>query len=194
MSSVLNAPPAKKYTPDDLLRMPDEGQGFELVNGELKGLNVSYLSTFVASRICTHVTNYVEANRLGWVSGEGTSYRCFPDDTDRVRRADVAFHRLDRLKVEQAITAGHMRIVPDLVVEVISPNDLASEVNEKRTEWLDAGVQLVWVVDPVLQIVQAFLADGTVREFRRSDILTAEPVLPEFRVPVADLFKLPTDA
>jgi Uma2 family endonuclease len=128
------------------------------------------------------LANYVEPRGLGWVNGEGTSYRCFPDDENRVRRADVTFHRLDRLTPEQAAAEGHIPVVPDLVVEV----------NEKRTEWLEAGAQLVWVIDPVRQEIQAYHADGTVAHFGRTDTLTAEPVLPEFRVAVAELFRLPT--
>ena len=194
MSAVLTTPPAKKFTPDDLLRLPDEGKGYELVDGELKELNVSTLSMLAASEIYGQLRDHVKPRRLGWCFADGQSYRCFPNDGSKVRRPDASFIRLDRMSADQARQEGHCIIVPDLIVEVISPNDLASEVNEKRTEWLKAGVQLVWVVDPVLQIVQAFLADGTIRELRQTDMLTAEPVLPEFRVPVADLFKLPTDA
>ena len=194
MSAVLDAPTPKKFTPDDLLRMPDEGKGFELVNGELKELNVSFLSNFVAGEVYGALRDHAKPRRLGWISREGTSFQCFSDDPDRVRRADVALHRLDRLTTEQATAEGHMRIVPDMVVEVISPNDLAYEVNEKRKEWLSAGVQLVWVIDPVRQIIQAFRADRRLREFERTDIVTAEPVLPDFQVPASDLFKLPTEA
>ena len=82
-------------------------------------------------------------------------------------------------------------VVPDLVVEVVSPTDGSNEVNEARIEWLEAGAQLVWVIHPVQQTVHAYRADGSVTEFRRTDTLTAEPVLPEFRIPVADLFRLP---
>jgi Uma2 family endonuclease len=87
-----------------------------------------------------------------------------------------------------------LTVVPDLVVAVVSPNDLANEVNEKRIEWLEAGAQLVWVIHPVQQTIHAYRPDGTVRQFRRNDILDAEPVLPDFRVPVAELFKLPAAA
>ena len=194
MSAVLPDPPAKVVTPDDLLRMPDQGQGYELVGGELRELNVSYLSSFVGRRISTLLANHAEPSALGWVNGEGTSYRCFPDDENRVRRADTAFHRLDRLTPDQARPEGHCTVVPDLVVEVVSPNDLADEVNEKRIEWLEAGAQLVWVIHPIQQTIHAYRADGTVTLFRRTDTLTAEPVLPGFRVPVAELFRLPTAA
>jgi Uma2 family endonuclease len=194
MSATLPAPAAPKLTPDDLLRLPDRGKGFELVDGELQELNVSYQSSYVAGQVFFHLQAHVGPRRLGWVSPEGTSFRCFPDDPDRVRRADTAFHALARLTPAQAAAEGHCTVVPDLAVEVVSPNDLADDVNEKRVEWLAAGARLVWVVFPVQQEVLAFRADGSSAVFRHTDALTADPVLPEFRVPVADLFHLPATA
>lgn len=192
MSPTLTAPPpVKTYTPDDLLRLPDRGKGYELVDGELKEQAVSYLSSYVAGRVCTRLRVYVETNNLGWVSPEGASFRCFPDDPNRVRRADTAFHLLTRLTPDRATAEGHCTVAPELVVEVVSPNDLADEVNGKRAEWLAAGAQLVWVVFPVQQEIYAHRADNGVTLFRRGVTLTADPVLPDFRVPVADLFLLP---
>jgi len=187
MSTVLTSP----MTPDDLLRMPDQGKGYELVDGELKEINVSYLSSFVAGRICTRMSTHVDQCNSGWVSPEGTSFQCFPDDPNKVRRSDTAFHQLDRLTPEQARSEGHCTVVPDLVVEVVSPNDLAYEVNAKRIEWLDAGAKLVWVIHPEQQTIHAYHADGSVRLFKKGDTLTGEPVLPDFRVPLEELFRLP---
>jgi len=192
MSVAVAAPTAVIITPEDLLRMPDQGQGYELVDGELKELNVSFLSSYVAGQTYFQLQSYVGPRNLGWVSPEGTSFRCFPDNEEKVRRADTAFHRLDRLPADRAMVEGHCTIVPDLVVEVVSPNDLADDVNEKRIEWLEAGAQLVWVIHPLQQTIHAYRVDGTVGLFRRTDVLTGEPVLPDFRVPVADLFRLPT--
>jgi Uma2 family endonuclease len=190
MSAVLT-PPTTRFTPDDLFRLPDRGKGFELVDGELKELNVSFLSTYTAGQVYFQLQSHVGPRNLGWVSPEGTSFRCFPDDPDQVRRADTAFHALGRLTHAQAEAEGHCTVVPDLVVEVVSPNDLAYDVEEKRIDWLLAGARLVWEIYPVQQTIYAYRADGTVVLFNRSDTLTAEPVLPEFRVPVADLFRLP---
>ncbi len=98
MPAVMAEPPkARKLTPDDLLRMPDQGQGFELVDGELKELNVSFLSSYVAGEIYGQLRDHVRAKGIGWVSPEGTTYQCFTDDPKRVRRADTAFHLLGRL-------------------------------------------------------------------------------------------------
>lgn len=184
-------PPTPRLTPDDLLRLPDRGKGYELVGGELKELNVSFLSSYVAGQVFFALQSHAGPGRLGWVSPEGTSFRCFPDEPSRVRRADTAFHRLDRLTPAQATTEGHCTVVPDLVVEVVSPNDLADDVNGKRVEWLEAGAALVWVINPPQRTIHAYRADGTVSVFDPNDTLTADPVLPGFRVPVAELFRLP---
>src|SRR6516164_2607030 len=90
---------------------------------------------------------------LGWVFPEGTSYQCFSDAPGKVRKPDVSFIRLERLSAEEAAARGHARIAPELAVEVVSPNDLYEEVDEKVEEWLAAGVQLVWVVSPRLRTV-----------------------------------------
>jgi len=191
MSAVLAALPATKLTPDDLLRLPDGGKGFELVGGEFRELNVSYLSTYIAGEVFGQLRDHVRPRGLGWVSPEGVSYRCFPHEPGKVRRADVSFHALGRLTAARAEAEGFCTVVPDLVVEVVSPNDLADDVNEKRIEWLAAGARLVWVVHPVQQTIHAYRADGTVGLFARADTLTADPVLSDFRTPVADLFRLP---
>jgi Uma2 family endonuclease len=174
--------------------MAERGRDYELVDGELKRLPVSDLSSFTAGEVYFHLRSHVGPRRLGWVSPEGTSFRCFPDDSDKVRRADTAFHRHDRLTAARATTEGHCTVAPDLVVEVVSPYDLAVEVNIKRIEWLAAGARLVWVIHPGQRTVHAYHAGGIVRLFNPADTLTADPVLPDFRVPVADLFELPAPA
>lgn len=148
----------------------------------------SYRAKFVAGQVMFALD--AVARETGRVVGSGVEYDCFADG--EVRWLDVAFHRLDRLTPERATREGHCTVVPDLVVEVVSPNDLAEDVNRKRGEWLAAGAALVWVVFPDVREVHAYSSDGTVRIFRASDALTAAPVLPGFSTPVADLFRLPT--
>ncbi|MGL6096353.1 MAG: Uma2 family endonuclease, partial [Fimbriiglobus sp.] len=178
------APAAARLTPDDLLLMGSEGKGFELVDGQLKEVPVSFLSSYVAGRAFRYLDRHVEAGGLGWVVPEGTSFRCFPDDPGRVRRADTAFFALDRVTVAQATTEGHFPIAPDLVVEVVSPHDLAYDLNRKVEDWLRAGTRLVWVIDPDARLVFGHRPDG-VDIRREADSLTGEPVLPGFTVPVA---------
>ncbi|HEY2785122.1 MAG TPA: Uma2 family endonuclease [Fimbriiglobus sp.] len=181
----------QKYSPDDLLQMPDEGLGFELIDGELRERNVSKQSSLVAGEVHFHLRLFGQAKSIGWFFPEGNSYRCFPDDPDRVRRADVSFIARSRMTPEEYVEEGHTEIAPDLAVEVTSPNDTVYDVDRKIREWLAAGVRLVWEINPEEKTVQIYRPDGTVTFLKSSDTLTAEPVLPGFSVPVADLFKLP---
>ena len=183
--------PSPALTPEDLLLMPDEGQGIELVHGDLREMNVSRESSRVSSRISHLLESFVESGHPGWVFGEGTSYRCFSDDPKGTRRADASFIALDRMPLETYEDEGHTTTVPDLVAEVVSPNDLSHEVDEKRDEWLAAGVKIVWVVTPGVDTVEVYRQDGGHDFLRINDTLTAEGVLPGFSCPVADLFRRP---
>ena len=182
MNAVLTSPPAPAAppaaTPDDLLRMGDDGKRYELVNGKLDELNVSFLSSYVAGEAYDALKGFVKPRNLGWVVPEGTSFQCFADDRSKVRRADTAFVALARLTQEQAAAEGHCTLAPDLVVEVISPNDFAKVVNQKVADWLKAGVRLVWVIDPEAKTVFCHDRDqpGVVAIRREADTLTGEPV------------------
>ena len=197
-AAVLDAPPPpaprKRLTPDDLYALPDQGAGFELVDGQLQELTGSALAHLTAGEIFGRLRDHVRPRRLGWMFPENSSFRCFPEEPDRVRRADTAFTRLDRYTPAQAARESFVTVCPDLVVEVVSPSDVMDEVTEKRLEWLAAGVRLVWVVLPVAREVYAYTADGGRQSFGPADALTAGPVLPDFRLPVADLFALPDGA
>ena len=164
MSVLTAARPGAVFDTEEYEEIPDAEpalpRGFEFVDGQLEELNVSFLSTLLAGEIHFRLRGFVGPRRLGWVTPEGTSYRCFPDDPTRVRRAYTAFHRLDRITNEQALAEGYMSVVPDLVVEVVSPHDIADAVNRKLLEWMRAGVSLVWIVHPLDRTIHTYGSPG----------------------------------
>lgn len=126
------------------------------------------------------------------ITGLGVAYSQMlfklPLPLDRNRRPDVAFvpysvwPRTRPLPNTNAWTA-----LPALCVEVVSPTDLAEEVMTKVTEYLTAGVKLVWVVYPVLQTVVAFDSPKSAKLYGRTDDVPADPVLPGFTFKLSDL-------
>ncbi len=178
-------------TPEDLLTMPD-GDRYELVDGRLVERNMSLWSSYVAGQVFGLCNDFCRTNPLGWVLPEGTSYQCFPDAPGKVRKADVSFISLDRLSLQQATAEGHISLAPDLAVEVLSPNDLAYEVDKKVNEYLTAGVCLVWVVNPETRSVTVYRADGSVSKVREQEELSGENVIPGFRCRVAEFFRPPS--
>jgi Uma2 family endonuclease len=177
------------YTPEDLLTMPD-GNRFELVNGHLVERNMGSESSWVGGRIFRLVTNFNEDQSLGWVWPADNGYQCFPLFPNLVRRPDVSFIRFGRLPGERP-AQGHERIAPDLAVEVISPNDLAHEIDQKIEEYLQAGVKRIWVVYPETRTVHIHRPDGSDTRLRENDELTGENILPGFRCRVGDFFPGP---
>jgi Uma2 family endonuclease len=177
-------------TPDDLLTLPD-GDRFELVNGHLVERNMGFLSSFIGATVIRILSSFVEQHNLGWVAGADCGYQCFPNDPNKVRKPDVSFIALPRLS-QDAVPTGFVRIAPDLAVEVISPNDLNVETDQKVEDYLGAGVKLVWVINPQSRTVLVYRADGSIVGLRDSDEISGEDVLPAFRCQVNELFVLPS--
>ena len=177
------------YTPDDLLQMPD-GDQYELVDGILVERKMSTLSSYVAGELHTNLNLYSREHRQGWAFPEGTGYQCFPGHPAKVRKPDTSYVRRERLTPEQVQAGGYLTVVPDVAAEVVSPNDLYYEVDVKVNEWLEAGVQLVWVINPDTRKVRVYRADGSDVTLRAHDELSGDDVIPGFKCRVGDLFQL----
>jgi Uma2 family endonuclease len=106
------------------------------------------------------------------------------------RRPDVAFVSANRWPLDREIpTTGDWAIVPDLAVEVISPNDIFKDVLTKLQEYFQYGVQLVWAVVPEAQQVYVYDSPTQVRILTVRDTLTGSMILPEFHLPLVSLFQ-----
>lgn len=176
----------KTYTPEDLLSMPDR-KNYELVDGQLVERTMSVLSSWVGTRMSHVLEGFLDDHPMGFVWGADLGYQCFPDDPKKVRKPDVSFIRAERLP-EGLTSEGYQYIPPDLAVEVVSPNHLSYEVEAKVVEYLDAGVPLIWVIDPEQRTVRIHRRDGSVSWLREKDELSGEDVVPGFRCPVAAIF------
>lgn len=179
------------YTPQDLLTMPD-GDKYELVDGQLVEKSMSFWSSFVAGKAYLRLALYAEQKQAGWVVPEGTTYQCFPDAPNKVRKPDTSFIRRERFSEAQATQDGHVTIPPDLAVEVVSPTDGYIDVEYKAIELLNAGVKIVWVINPYRRTARIYRLDGPEETIREDELLTADDVLPGFSCRLGDLFQPPT--
>lgn len=187
MSAAAPLPPTSPMTAEELLDLPDDGLRHELVLGELRTMTpAGYEHGRVAMRIGSRLDAFVEAQGLGEVLGAETGFT-LARGPDTVRAPDVAFVRAERVPAAED-RAGFAELAPDLAVEVVSTWDRASEVSEKALMWLDAGVRLVWVVDPTTRLATVYRSGGVVGLFRGQDVLDGEDVLPGFTLPLWELF------
>ena len=107
---------------------------------------------------------------------------------DRVVGADVAFIAKKSLPLKVA-REGYLETIPELVVEIRSKNDSLSYMQRKVEHYLKAGVEIVWVVDPSAKIVTIHAADAEPLVREGSDILELPNLIPDFSLPVADVFR-----
>lgn len=109
-------------------------------------------------------------------------------------KPDASFVSFQRLTATDKFPKGYLKLAPDLAVEVVTPNDLADEVDQKINDYLTAGVRLVWEVHPTSHTVTVHRADDSVVRWRETDFLDGENILPGFQCRVADLFEVPLPA
>lgn len=177
----------KLMTAKHLLAMPDDGMRHELVRGELLTMApAGDRHGVVADRIGRRIGNFVETHNLGRTLAAETGV-FIHRDPDTVFAADYAFISNERLAGASPAT-GYAEVIPDLVVEVVSPNDRPAYVADKTAAWLAAGVRLVWVAHPDTREVSAHHHDGTAQQLGVDDTLSGDPVLPGFSCAVGDIF------
>ncbi|MCE2502016.1 MAG: Uma2 family endonuclease [Dehalococcoidia bacterium] len=177
----------KLLTADDLLRLHSEGVRGELIMGVLHETVSNGLEHGeVVVNLASEFHGFVRPRRLGRVAGSDSGIQ-LERDPDTVREPDIAFISADRLPLDVRVR-GYSQVVPDLVVEVVSPSDRPAPVYDKAQMWLRFGVRLVLVVDPETRSILALPSEGSARTFAENDTLDCGDVLPGFSCPVRNIF------
>jgi Uma2 family endonuclease len=177
----------KPMTADELLAMPDDGYRYELVKGELiRMAPAGSEHGEVAMDLAGPLHQYVKKHNLGTVYAAETGFR-LESDPDTVRAPDIAFISRERVK-QTGRPKGFWPGAPDLAVEVVSPGDTVSEVEEKVSEWLEGGASMVWVVSPKLHTVTVYRSLTDIVTLTEKDKLDGADVVPGFQMKVAEIF------
>jgi Uma2 family endonuclease len=184
MSSV-----TKLMTAEELLEMPRGRFRYELIEGELKQIApAGHDHGRIIMELAVPLGQYVKSAKLGKVYAAETGFK-IKSNPDTVIAPDIAFIRQER--VEAAGRAkGYWEGSPDLAVEVISPNDTVSEVEERVQAWLEAGTRQVWIISPRLRTVTIYRSLSDISALTEKDTLDGGEVMPGFRIPVIDIFAI----
>ena len=136
---------------------------------------------FIGSSLVAHV----KANGLGKVYAAETGFQL---ESDHVRAPDAAFVRRERAEAVRG-TSGFFPGPPDVAVEVISPTDRYTEVEEKVADWLGTGALAVIVIDPRRRTVKVHRSPADATPLTASDVLELNDAIPGWRLPVGDIFE-----
>ena len=174
----------QRMTVAEFAAMPREGL-WELIDGEpVEVTPAAGRSSRIGGRLYARLANHVEPTGLGWAFPADAGFILF-EDRAVVRSPDAAFVRRERLPEEPE---GFVPLAPDFAAEVLSPSDRRPDALAKVAMYRQAGVQLVWLIDPARRTVTVFQPDDVIITQGETDILDAGDVIPGFRVPVAEIF------
>lgn len=188
--------PAATTTPSDrsdltweqFQGLPEEpGSRMELVRGRLvREPRPAPLHARVVTTLVWLLEGFVRETGAGVVLVEAGFLLSRGPDT--VRGPDISFVATGRLPVDGYEQGGFWEMAPDLAIEVLSPGNRASEMQEKVLDYLTAGSRQVWVVDPRLRSVTVHSPGGEARLLTGSSVLEGGDVLPGFQVELQELF------
>ena len=187
--AVLPAAANGLCTADEFMALPLDLKRYELVRGRLVEVPVTgFKHGVIEVNIVLLLGQHVRQRRLGQLT-PGDAKHLLERDPDTLRQPDVAFVRAERLPPPDEWEA-YGRVVPDLAVEILSPSNTAAEMRDKVAEYLQVGVQLVWIVDPETETVTIHTSDAAPVILPADAEITGGAVLPDFRCPVAAFFDL----
>lgn len=179
-------PPAGAAEPRDVEAVrARSGRTCELIDGVLVEKTVGYLESRLAIVLGYLLETFLEEHDLGIVLGEAGTLEILPN---QVRAADISFlswdHFPDRQLPQEAVPA----LAPDLAVEILSDGNTEKEMERKLRDYFEAGVQLVWYIDPRSRTARSYTALDSCKKIPENGPLSGGTVLPGFELSLDELF------
>lgn len=177
---------ATLMTVADVEALADDSNRYDLLRGELIQMSpAGRRHGRTTGRISKYLGSWIDDHDLGeWYTAE-TGF-ILARDPDILLAPDFSFVQSHRLPADED---GYLELAPDLIVEVVSPSDRWSQVTDQVLVWLDAGVRLVLIVDPIGQTVTVWTPDRVSRVLTTADTLDGGDVLPGFTLPIVRIFE-----
>ena len=174
------------YTAQDLAALPDDGKVYELHNGVLVEVEGSkYRQSQLAAWLIYLILSFVEQHGLGGeVTGADGSAVLNEFNT---RIPDVSYISAERVSTQDK--DSYIEGAPDLAIEVVSPSNSNLEMQQRAAEYLLAGAQLVWIVNPAKQTVDVYGPHGTRTVLSGTDSLDGGDMLAGLALSLSKVFK-----
>lgn len=175
-------------TEQDVLEIEaKENRLFELVDGVLVEKATGFWESVLAAAISSALREFVVPRKLGVVAGADGMVRLFPH-LNLIRMPDVVYVSNERLTASNARGRAVPQLAPDLAVEVLSEGNTVGEMSRKRREYFEAGVRLIWIVDPQLRTIDVYTSVQEIKTLREGQTLDGGSVLPGFSLELGPLF------
>ena len=171
----------KVWTDEAFMALPENGQRYEIVNGELIDMgNSGALHGYVCSLLLASLTSYILSKKLGVILDSSTAFKM---KNGNKRSPDISFFAKERLQGMTELPTGFLEGAPDLAVEVLSPGNTFEEIHDKLVEYFENGTRLAWIIHPSEHFVLVYRSNKEPDHLLKSvDSLNGEEVIPGFKI------------
>lgn len=174
------------WTDEEFMALSGENDRYELVDGELVNMGNSGMEHgYLASNLTIFLGGYVLAHKLGVICDSSTA---FTMKAGNKRAPNVSFITKERLQGIKRLPKGFFSGAPDLVVEIISPNNTFAELHGKMIEYFANECRLAWLIHPDEQSILVYRSPRPDRLLKITDNLDGEEIIPGFSMPISNLF------
>jgi Uma2 family endonuclease len=176
-------------TIEEYAQLPDDGTITELVRGRIAAVSRPIpWHGFVCGKAVRLLGGFIEQHEIGYSIANNAGI-ITERNPDTLRGADFAFYSYKRIRKGTLARKGFLAVTPDLAVEVKSPDDRWKDIFAKVVEYLNAGVEVVCVLDPARSTITVYRADQPEQVLTAEDTFTLPTVLPGFSVLVRRFFE-----
>lgn len=177
-----------RMTADEFMATVGGETYVDLVEGVVEAQPMPHrLHGIICHKVSMALGRHIETHDIGRVMINDTHVR-IRRDPDTLRGADVLFVSYDRMP-RGPFTDGVVDPPPELIVEIRSPSATWASYLRKASEYLEAGVVVVLLLDPDPRTIWVFRPNAVPQTLQADDALTVPDVLPGFSVPVKSLFE-----
>lgn len=162
----------------------DREKQIEIVDGEEEIKNMSGAKAGgIALRLGAEIWFFARDKKLGRVYGADTMFTVGKNE----RMPDVAFVSTKKIP-KKGEPMKKWNFAPDIAIEVISPNDVYDKIFDKINDYFKAGVKQVWLVEPRFERIRIYKSPEESITLKKQDVLTCEEILPDFKLPLTEIF------
>jgi len=179
-----NPPPGAAVPADVLAIYHTQRRLYELIDGVLVEKSMGYYESVLASIISHIIATFLDQHALGVLAGADGMIQF----STGIRIPDVSFVSWRNLPSTDILRKPILAVAPDLAVEVLSANNTRSEMTRKLREYFDAGVRIVWYLDPESRTLKAFIGVEQSKIIDETGAVDGGDVLPGVEVRLADVF------
>lgn len=177
---------------EQFIALPENDERrFELIDGEIVEKVPTEEHGIIVARIVARIVFYLQQHGLEERVAVEPRHK-MPNDKRNARIPDIAYTSPERAL--PVVTKGAVPQMPDLAIEIKSPDDKVAQLRKKAAYYLANGSHMVWLIFPEQRLVEIYRPDADVLLLvdneNRHDVIDGGDLLPGFTLPLREIFPL----